>query len=327
MKGALLGDDADFVVNDGRYHYGSTFAPYAPRKQPSDPLPASVLLRWSFEQAGAPRALSELVRAIQRRTRPNVNAFAVKNLNGRLAWEIYHPLLLSSMVRLYGGERPGMRASELQGSVDFYRAVHADSLGTAFEPVDQAAIALPGPPYVMSFELSEQLLRERHVPGYCLYSLLSAPTVPLALPVRYEGLFWQPGDGALALEQRGVTLEPFAHGPAWLDFIEGAGRELFAEAAPAARELLLPWLIEDTGRFRVGASRKIEKRGVGIYYCGITYPTFVRFLREFAFPEPFVRRVVENASRLEHLVTDVLVSYGLRDGRPVADRASFYGMF
>lgn len=320
-------DDLDFVIDNGMYAYGSTFARYTPRTLPRDPLPASALLHWSFEHEGVSPEMYEFVRGIQKGTRVNVNAYAVKNIGGRLAWELYHPMFPPTQARLYGGPQPEMWLSELVGDANFFRRLHASCLQLPLEPLPQAELALPGPPYVLSLELTQALVRERRIPGYTLYALLSRPTVPLELPVHYQGLSWVCGEKSLSLEQQGITLEPFVHREAWLDFIGEAARKLFPEGHTTPGDFIVPWLIEDTGRYRVGASAKLAKGGVGIYYCGITFPTFMRFLEEFLFPPGFIRRVGENASRLEHLVFDVLVSYTVAGGKPTPSRASFYGMF
>ncbi len=314
---------SEFVANNGHYFYGSTFARYSPKEVTPSSLPASALLDLSLTE-GSHGEMVELLCHIQRGTAVNTNAWSVKNSAGQLSWEIYHPIFPPTQARLHGREVVALRHDALHGRLAPFIDLHAEFFrkprGSWSEP------AVDGPLFVLSFEAGPELWDTDEIAEYTVYVLQNVEAVPLQFPLQYEGLRWRPSDGSLSLAQRGITLEPFTHERAMRSFLDAILDELNVPET-AAEDCILPWLVEDTGRYRIGASRKIETGGFAVYYCGIKFGTFTRFLEEFEYPHHLLSGVRERARDLEHLVVDVLIGYDVVNGRLRPVRSSFYGMF
>src|SRR4051812_9386343 len=63
--------------------------PYAPRRSPEGKLRSENLFWKSFELAGAPPEIEDVVLTIQRAAGRDMTVFGVKHVHGRTWWELY----------------------------------------------------------------------------------------------------------------------------------------------------------------------------------------------------------------------------------------------
>lgn len=274
-------------TDEDRY-FDYCLQPYDPLRDPRGKLRSESLLWNSLDVAGAPPALDEVLRAIQRTAGRDMTVVGVKHQGGRLWWELYFYDRLK--------EDPAVRAASIINAVaPWFRIV-------------------PGPretvPYFMfSFDVHPETAEGG-----------SVEVVNLYLPY-YEvqgGRSYKLSADRLEMDNVYRFLHPKTE---IRQIVHDIQQSVFVDYTRVSlSRVLLPELI-DCNRICVAKKRFAD----AVYYSGIDVGQLLFFLRTFGYPAPITAFVAASRARLDHLRFDVGIDYTMRpDGSLVMTKSSYY---
>jgi hypothetical protein len=263
--------------------------PYSPRRSPEGKLRGENLFWHSLDLAGAPPALDEAVRAIQRAAGRDLTVFGVKHAAGRLWWELY----------FYEADQGvgALRPAQLAAAVAPWFTVEARLLDRA-------------PFFMWSCDLHPDTPARGRV-----------DTLNYYLPYhRVQG-----GRSYQATADR-VELENvyrFYHPKREIhDLLHDLRASVFVDwSVVPLQRVLLPELLACN---RVCVAKK--RHADALYYSGIDVDQLLFFLRRLAWPRATVELVERQRGALDHLRFDVGIDFHMdAGGRLVTDKSSCYG--
>jgi hypothetical protein len=262
--------------------------PYDPLRDPRGKLRSESLLWNSLDVAGAPPALDEALRAIQRAAGRDNTVVGVKHHEGRLWWELYFYDRLK--------EDPAVRAASI-----------IDTAAPWFTVVPRPRETVPY--FMFSFDLLPDTAEGGRVEVVNLY-----------LPY-YEvqgGRSYKLSAERLEMDNVYRFLHPKTEIREILHEIHQSVFVDFTRVSLA--RVLLPELI-DCNRVCVAKKRFAD----AVYYSGIDVGQLVFFLRRFGYPPPIQAFVAEHRGALDHLRFDVGIDYTMQpDGSLVMTKSSYY---
>lgn len=262
--------------------------PYDPLRDPRGKLRSESLLWNSLDVAGAPRALDEVLAAVQRTAGRDMTVVGIKHLRGRLWWELYFYDRLK--------EDPAVRASSIIAAVAPWFVVRPRPRETV-------------PYFMFSFDLTAENATGSDVEVVNLY----LPYFEVQGGRSYK--LW-----ADRIEMDNVYR--FLHPKMEIrEALHEIHQSVFVDFSrvPLSR-VLLPELF-DCNRICVAKKRCAD----AVYYSGIDVGQLLFFLRAFGYPAATVEFVERNRSQLDHLRFDVGIDYAMRpDGSLEMTKSSYY---
>jgi hypothetical protein len=276
------------ITDEDRF-FDYCLQPYDPLRDPRGKLRSESLLWNSLDVAGAPPALDDALRAIQRTAGRDMTVFGIKHQAGRLWWELYFYDRLK--------EDPTVRAASIiDGVAPWFRIV----------PRPRETV----PYFMFSFDVHPHTADGGTVDAVNLY-----------LPY-YEGQ----GGRSYKLSSDRLEMDNvyrFLHPKTEIRHIlHEIHQSVFVDFSRVSlSRMLLPELI-DCNRICVAKKRFAD----AVYYSGIDVGQLSFFLRLLQYPAPIIEWVDAHRGELDHLRFDVGIDYTMEpDGSIVMTKSSYYG--
>lgn len=277
----------------GDLYYDYCLWQYGPVAPTEGKLRAASLLYHTFELAGAPGSAYDLVRALRQEIGMFNTVWGVKQVDGRLRWELYF--------------------------YDYRRRARGRSISRVLQAV-RPFIPCDVPAnenlsyFMFSLDLDNDLLSgakelgEIHMyigntgstvsSGIC-YSLTASGT-------QLENFYF-----FFDAKTEGSKIESKVASSAFVDM-----------TAAHMDDLLWPEL-RDCGVIVVANKQQND----ALYYSRIRIDQLLFFLRRMEYPAPHTAFVEENRDRLDHLLYDVGIDYRMEDGELRFLKSGYYGIF
>jgi hypothetical protein len=266
---------------------------YPRRSDAADKFRSINLLFHSFALAGIDARVLEIVEALRDAIGPFRTVYGVKWASGKYGWELY----------FYDYKRRERNASAA-------RVIDAIRPWVGCE----AALAETLPYFMFSIDLDDDIVCG-HRPLDVIHMYVGNPGSAVSSGIAY------------GVRAQTTTLENFY-------FFFDAQTELTQAARKIETSALIDVTRIDLDEILVPELKDCRTICVAnkathdcVYFSGVNVEQLVFFLERMRYPAPTIELVERNRARLDHLMFDVGFDYTMRDGKLVALKSAYYGVF